>query len=185
MGWSKKWEVGNSSYGVRRFFQRASDILDSFSDEARQLMLDVLDPSDTVQMVDRCADLASAPASFTTLKSRTKTMRGLKSLATAQQFADGFLAFYNFLRPHERLDHRTPAEAAGIDYRIRTWEDVTLAAKPQVEVLTVPAKTIIVSQQVPVVRPIKHRSYKAGKKRSRKRKPASQVAITLMRPKRR
>lgn len=48
-----------------------------------------------------------------TLKSRTKTMRGLKSLSTAQQFADGFLAYYNFLRPHESLENQPPASAAG------------------------------------------------------------------------
>lgn len=79
-----------------------------------------------------------------TLKSRTKTMRGLKSLSTAQQFADGYLAYYNFLRPHESLENQTPASVAGIDYPVRTWEAVTLAAKPQVEVLTIPARTIVV-----------------------------------------
>jgi transposase-like protein len=120
-----------------------------------------------------------------TLKSRTKTMRGLKSLSTAQQFADGYLAYYNFLRPHESLENQTPASVAGIDYPVRTWEAVTLAAEPQVEVLTVPAKTIIVSEQVPIVRPILRRHYKAdkGKKRLRHRKPAWQASVMVMRRK--
>ena len=57
-GWKKEWQVGNKSYGVRRFFRRASDILDSFSDGASQLMLDVIDPSGTVQSQERCDELA-------------------------------------------------------------------------------------------------------------------------------
>ncbi len=116
-----------------------------------------------------------------TLKSRTKTMRGLKSLVTAQQFADGFLAFYNFLRPHEKLEGQTPAQEAGVDCPKNTWGAVILRAKPQVEVLTTPAKTVVVSEQVPLVRPIRRRTYKIGKRRLRKRKPASEATVQIMR----
>jgi hypothetical protein len=56
-GWNTEWEVGNSSFGARRFFRRASDILDGFSDTASQLMLDAIDPVGTTQVQDRCADL--------------------------------------------------------------------------------------------------------------------------------
>jgi hypothetical protein len=56
-GWNSDWEVGQGSYGVRRFFRRASDILDTFSDTASQLMLDVLDPSGTTEIRSRCGDL--------------------------------------------------------------------------------------------------------------------------------
>jgi len=50
-----------------------------------------------------------------TLKERTKTMRGLYSLRTGQNILDGFVIFYNWLRPHETLQERTPAQASGID----------------------------------------------------------------------
>ena len=35
-----------------------------------------------------------------TLKSRTKVMRDLKSMETARTFLDGWLIHYNFFRPH-------------------------------------------------------------------------------------
>ncbi len=56
-GWTTEWEVGNASFGVRRFFRRASDILDGFSDTASQLMLDALDPAGTGEVRDRCTEL--------------------------------------------------------------------------------------------------------------------------------
>jgi transposase-like protein len=51
-----------------------------------------------------------------TLKSRTKVMRGLKTLESALMFTQGWLVHYNFLRPHESLSDKTPAEAAGVEY---------------------------------------------------------------------
>jgi putative transposase len=49
-----------------------------------------------------------------TLKQRTKVMRGLKNIASAQDFIEGWLVHYNYLRPHHSLKDRTPAEVAGI-----------------------------------------------------------------------
>jgi hypothetical protein len=60
-----------------------------------------------------------------TLKERTKVMRGLKDIGSAIQFTDGFVVYYNFFRPHECLDGRTPAEAAGIDYTVKNWADLS------------------------------------------------------------
>jgi len=60
-----------------------------------------------------------------TLKQRTKTMRGLKNIETAHDFIQGWLVYYNYLRPHTALDERTPAEAAGIDYPYNNWADIT------------------------------------------------------------
>ena len=111
-----------------------------------------------------------------TLKDRTKVMRGLKSVDTAIQFADGFLAYYNYLRPHEKLEGRTPAEVAEVDCPLKTWADVIQTTEPRVEVLTTPAKVVVVSEQKPLIRPITHRSYKFPKRRLRKRKsPVSAV----------
>lgn len=60
-----------------------------------------------------------------TLKDRTKVMRGFKDMDTLIQFTDGFLVYYNFFRPHEGLNDRTPAEAAKIDYRIKNWAELS------------------------------------------------------------
>lgn len=56
-----------------------------------------------------------------TLKSRTKIMRGLKKRETAKLIMEGWLIHYNFLRPHESLHNRTPAEAAKVKYKFKNW----------------------------------------------------------------
>lgn len=58
------------------------------------------------------------------LKDRTKVMRGLKSIKTARLITDGWLLHYNFIRPHESLDDKTPAEVAGVNYPYRNWQDI-------------------------------------------------------------
>jgi hypothetical protein len=58
-----------------------------------------------------------------TLTDRTKVMRGLKEIETAKLFTDGWLVHYNFFRTHETL-RKTPAEAAGVKFDFRNWQDV-------------------------------------------------------------
>jgi transposase-like protein len=67
-----------------------------------------------------------------TLKTRTRVLRGLKSLETAELILDGFLVNYNFFRPHMTLENRTPADVAGIDSPYKNWTDVV-----RLQVLTV------------------------------------------------
>jgi putative transposase len=69
-----------------------------------------------------------------TVKARTKVMRGLKNIETAHDFVAGFLAYYNYLRPHESLDNKTPAESAGIQYPYKNWTDLISRHKPTVKV---------------------------------------------------
>ena len=59
-----------------------------------------------------------------TLKARTKVMRGLKKRETARLIMDGWLVHYNFFRPHEGIGNITPAEKAGIKFPFRNWLDV-------------------------------------------------------------
>jgi len=99
-----------------------------------------------------------------TLKERTKVMRGLKSIDTANQFMDGFIAYYNYMRPHETLDGKTPAEEAGIEYKAKSWADVIRYAHPQIQVLVTPAQTDILSERQLVIRPIERRTYDTGKR---------------------
>jgi len=46
------------------------------------------------------------------MRDREKTMRGLKVEDTP--IIDGHRLYYNFVRPHEALDGKTPSEEAGI-----------------------------------------------------------------------
>jgi len=63
------------------------------------------------------------------LKSRTKVMRGLKTPESALLFLDGWLAYYNFFRPHETLGNKTPAEKAGLNIPLKDWLDVVKQSK--------------------------------------------------------
>jgi putative transposase len=59
-----------------------------------------------------------------TLKARTEVMKGLKTRKSARLILDGWLVFYNFLRPHEALRGKTPAEKAGVKFPFRNWVDI-------------------------------------------------------------
>jgi transposase-like protein len=59
-----------------------------------------------------------------TLKARTEMMKGLKTRKSARLILDGYLVFYNFLRPHEGLKGKTPAEEAGIKFPYKNWLDI-------------------------------------------------------------
>lgn len=69
-----------------------------------------------------------------TLKSRTKVMRGLKNFETANDFTQAYLAYYNYLRPHEALGNKTPAEVAGVIYPYKDWDDVIRNYKPKTKI---------------------------------------------------
>jgi hypothetical protein len=81
-------------------------------------------------------DLRIARRWSSILQERTKVLNGLKSIEAADRFLEGFLTYYNFLRPHDLLHGRTPAEAASIRYSANTWMDVILMAAPRLRVYT-------------------------------------------------
>jgi transposase InsO family protein len=51
-----------------------------------------------------------------TLKERIKVMRGIKMPDTAT--LDGQRVYYNHIRPHQGLNGKTPAQAAGINLEL-------------------------------------------------------------------
>jgi transposase-like protein len=53
-----------------------------------------------------------------TFRERDKVMRGLKSVKTAQAYAESFKTYYNFVRPHSALGGLTPAQALGINLNL-------------------------------------------------------------------
>jgi transposase-like protein len=60
-----------------------------------------------------------------TIKDRTKVMRAFRDFETLHQFMEGYLTYYNFFKPNEALNGKTPAEAAKIDYQIKNWKDLS------------------------------------------------------------
>ena len=76
-----------------------------------------------------------------TIKSRTKVLRGFKTMDTAEHILDGFLIHYNFFRPHMSLVDRTPAWVAGIKSPLANWTDVVRHNKTSFQHIELRQKT--------------------------------------------
>ncbi len=59
-------------------------------------------------------------------RQRIKTMRGMEKRLTAQEYVDGWVFDFNFMKKHESLGGDTSAEAAGVTKQVpwNSWEDV-------------------------------------------------------------
>jgi putative transposase len=67
-----------------------------------------------------------------TLRDRLKPMRGMDKSETQQLILEGFVFNYNYLRPHESLKGKTPAEAAKIhDFPYKSWLDAIKSQMPK------------------------------------------------------
>ena len=66
-----------------------------------------------------------------TLKDRLKPMRGMDKSETYQLILEGFILNYNYLRPHESLKDKTPAEVAKIDFPYKSWLDIIKSQIPK------------------------------------------------------
>jgi len=66
-----------------------------------------------------------------TLKDRTKVFRSFRDIDTLIQFTDGWLTYYNYFRPHESLEGKTPAEAGKIKYDVKDWSGLVKIPVPK------------------------------------------------------
>ncbi len=59
-------------------------------------------------------------------RERDKVMRGLENRETTEQMLENYRTYYNFIRKHQALNGKTPAEFAGIDLRLNEnkWENL-------------------------------------------------------------
>lgn len=64
------------------------------------------------------------------LKDRTKVMRGMKKPETATLILDGWTTYYNYFRPHESLNDKTPAQVVEIKFPYKNWMDVVKSKSP-------------------------------------------------------
>lgn len=103
-----------------------------------------------------------------TLKSRTKIMRGLKKLETAKLFSEGWLAHYNFFRPHETIG-KTPAEKAEVKFPYANWANIV--SEPTMAIMRIDVRDKAV---VPFEPKVRHSRQSLGLSPPRvpKRKPA-------------
>jgi transposase-like protein len=70
-----------------------------------------------------------------TVKDRTRVMRGLKSFDSTKALLEGFAINYNFCRPHQSLNGKTPAQVARMQAP-SSWKDlIEEATKHETQVL--------------------------------------------------
>lgn len=62
-----------------------------------------------------------------TLKDRIKPMRGLKGMETVRTLLEGWVVHYNYVRPHQTLKGKTPAQTSGIDIE-NSWHTLVSEA---------------------------------------------------------
>ncbi len=102
-----------------------------------------------------------------TLKDRTKVMRGLKDIESAKLITEGWLLHYNYLRPHESLNGKTPAQTAGVKYPYKNWQNI-VAKREVISPAKVSATSTLIIPKLPK-QPIKIVSHKRIIKRPKKR----------------
>jgi transposase-like protein len=68
-----------------------------------------------------------------TIRDRTKTMRGMETRSTAGMIMDGFMVYYNHLRPQHTLKGKTPAQAARCPVPLKNWNDIAALSDEKVE----------------------------------------------------
>lgn len=88
-----------------------------------------------------------------TIKSRTKVMRGLHTVESAKLYMAGWLAHYNFFRPHMSLNDKTPAQVAGIQFPFRNWKDIVEQPYEKTARIKITRSVPRISESVPRITP--------------------------------
>lgn len=70
-----------------------------------------------------------------TIKDRTKPMRGLKAFESTKDILEGYTIHYNYVRPHQSLNGKTPAQVARMDAPDNWKSLIERATKYEVELL--------------------------------------------------
>jgi len=102
------------------------------------------------------------------LKDRTKVMRGFKKPESARLILDGWLIYYNFFRPHESLNDKTPAQVAGIKFPYGNWLDIVKSQKPSEPTTTNEITTYEATPKGIVITGIRWKSYRKRLKPKKK-----------------
>jgi putative transposase len=81
-----------------------------------------------------------------TLKDRTKVFRAFRDVETLIQFTDGWLVYYNYFKPHESLNGKTPAQEARLNYPVHNWAELgKLPVSKEAEIKSHTTPKVIVS----------------------------------------
>jgi len=88
-----------------------------------------------------------------TLKQRTKVMRGLKGFESAKRFLEGWIVHYNYFREHSGIGDKTPMLRAGVTEGIQSWTDVVKSHQPKPKATRItPDKAMPRDTRIPITR---------------------------------
>ena len=116
-----------------------------------------------------------------TLKSRTKVMQGLKNIKTAKLMTAGWLFHYNYIRPHESLNDKTPAQMAGIKYPYKNWQSVVAKQDIITPKQTSATSAIRIPEFIPQARVTKQRKITRRKVRRQRQKIYPALGVVIQR----
>ena len=97
------------------------------------------------------------------LKDRTKVFRAFRDVETLIQFTDGWLVYYNYFKPHESLNGKTPAQEAHVKYDVKNWADLAklpVSKEAEIKSHTKP-KIMIITEKVNLDKAFKRKRGKA------------------------
>jgi putative transposase len=66
-----------------------------------------------------------------TLEARIKVIRRMKKNETAKLIMEGWLVHYNFFRPQEALNNKTPGELAKATFPYKSWQELIIGSNSQ------------------------------------------------------
>jgi transposase-like protein len=113
-----------------------------------------------------------------TLKDRLKPMRGMDKSETHQLILEGFILNYNYLRPHESLKGKTPAEVAKVTFPYKSWLDVIKSQIPKPPPTPkLDRKLTLEEMRHPVLKPYRKRPKPKGKRHSAGKNLSPTVAV--------
>lgn len=87
------------------------------------------------------------------LKEKHKVSRTFKSLKTANLNLQGWIFFYNYLRPHMSLEDKTPAEVSGLKSPFSNWRDVVDTKTQKIRVIIKPESVTYRKREKPISKP--------------------------------
>jgi hypothetical protein len=112
-----------------------------------------------------------------TLKDRLKPMRGMDKSEIYQLILQGFIFNYNYLRPHDSLNGKTPAEVAKIDFPYKRWLDIIQSQIPKPP--PKPDKALSVNRIADLIKPYRKRPKPKPKMSKGKARAIMQPSVSV------
>jgi len=125
-----------SCVGVHEVVHAVREFLSGRGDSPEKVYINVMEPyEDAIRNIfDRCREFSREPQfngnnefidRFSlNLPDGSRVLRNFRSINILVGFIMGWRVYYNFFRLNPRLGDKTPAQMCGLDYHIKTWDEL-------------------------------------------------------------